>query len=117
MKRFISAEHKSLTVVEKSGQSVGQESTTNNRQFLIEVPGNIDISPAVLFRYLGEKIVNISNNQNEDASANYLIRSKQTTVPLSNTAGMDDSRQMKSPFDHSSDKSNSSSEVRHFQIL
>ncbi len=101
-----------LTIVEKFCESNDQESTTKNQQLLVELPSNINISPAVIFRYLGEKFTNMPDDQNEDTPPNYLIRPKQITVSLSDTIDLNSSTHMKYPVEHSTDNSNSSAEVR-----
>jgi hypothetical protein len=111
---LFSATNGSLSIAEKLSPSNNEESSTHNRQFLIEIPGNLDISPAVIFRYLAEKFANMPNDQNEDVPANYLIRPTQATISLSNILDANGSRQMKSPMIHSPENSNSSSEVRFF---
>ncbi|CAF3080757.1 unnamed protein product [Rotaria sp. Silwood2] len=78
------ASNNSLAAADEACQSNTQENTTKNRQFLIEVPGNIEISPAVLFRQLAEKFASLANDKNEDTSSNYLIRPKQSIASLSN---------------------------------
>ncbi|CAF1212523.1 unnamed protein product [Rotaria sordida] len=85
----------SLAAVDEACQSSNHENTTKNRHFLIEVPGTIEISPAVLFRQLAEKFASLSNDKNEDTSSNYLIRPKQSKLSLSNIICVNDSRQMK----------------------
>ncbi len=106
----------SFAVVDKVYQSNNQESATKNRQFLIEVPENIDISPAVIFRYLAEKFAHMPDDRNEVTTPNYLIRPQQTTISLSNMIDFNGSRRMTSPLDHSVGNSNSSSEVRFLSI-
>jgi hypothetical protein len=108
---LFSAISNSSMAKETESRSNDPESGTNNRQFLIEVPGNIDISPAVIFRYLAEKFANMSNEQNKDKTADYLIHSKQTATSLSNMIGVESSRDRTPHIDHSLDNSNSSSEV------
>jgi hypothetical protein len=105
-----------LTISEKLCQSNDQESTTMNRQFLIEMPRNLDISPAVIFRYLGEKFANMPDDQNEVVPPNHLIRPKQTTISLSNMIDFNGSRHMDPPLDHSAGNLNSSSEVRFLTV-
>lgn len=67
-----------------------------NRQFLVEVPGNIEISPEILFRHLAEKFASMSNNKKVDTSSNYLIRPQESHRSLSNIVFTTDSRQMTS---------------------
>jgi len=93
-------------------QSNDQESATTNQQLLVQLPENINISPAVIFRYLGEKLANTPDDQNDDAPPNYLIRPKQTTISLSDMIDLNSSTRMKSPVDHSIGNSDSSAEVR-----
>jgi hypothetical protein len=100
------------SVVEKVGLPDGQGTATKNRQIVVEIPENIDISPAIIFRYLGEKLANMSGDQNEVSPPNYLIRPKQTTMSLLNMTDVYGSRHMTSPLDHSRSSSGSSSEVR-----
>ena len=100
-----------MTVVKTTSQLNDQESSTDTRQFLIEVPGNLDVSPAVLFRYLAEKFANVPIDQNEDGPADYLIRPKQTSVSLSGITDKNGARQIKSPSVHSPANSGSSLEV------
>lgn len=101
-----------MVVVEKVCQSNNLESATKNGQIIVEVHGNIDISPAVIFRYLGEKFANMPDDHNEGERPNYLIRPKETTVSLSDIIDSNGSRHMKSPSDHFTNNANSSSEVR-----
>jgi hypothetical protein len=113
---MFSAKSNPLVVADEVDHSNNQATTTKNRQFLIDVPGNIDISPAVIFHYLGDKFADMSNDQNGVAPPNYLIRPKQTTVSLSNMVDSNDSRLMSSPLDDSASNSNSSSEVSFLAI-
>jgi hypothetical protein len=101
-----------LTVVEKVGSPNGQGTATKNRQIVVELPDDRDISPAIIFRYLAGKLANMSDDQNELSPPNYLIRSKQTTMSLLNITDVNGSRHMTSPVDHSESNSRSSSEVR-----
>jgi hypothetical protein len=73
-------------------------------------------SPAVIFRYLGEKFANMPDNQNEVVPTNHLIRPKQTTISLSNMIDFNGSRHMNPPLDHSTGNLNSSSEVRFLTV-
>jgi hypothetical protein len=100
--------------LEKTSQSNDQEGTRKNQQWLIEMPEDLDISPALIFRYLGEKFPNISNNQNEDVPRSYFIRPEQATISLPNMIHFNGTKRMISPFDDSLDNSNSPSEVSFF---
>jgi hypothetical protein len=74
------------------------------------MPEDLDISPALIFRYLGEKFPNISNNQNEDVPRSYFIRPEQATISLPNMIHFNGTKRIISPFDDS----NSPSEVSFF---
>lgn len=80
------------------------------------MPEDLDISPALIFRYLGEKFPNISNNQNEDVPSSYFIRPKQTTISLSSMIHLNGTKRMRSSSDDSLDNSNSPSEVSFFLL-
>ena len=99
----------SSSVIEKVGPPNGHGPTTKNRQIVVEIPENIDISPSIVFRYLADKLVNMSDNRNEESSPNYLIRPKHTTMSLLNITDVNGTRRMTSPLDHSE------SEVRFFK--
>ena len=90
-----------------------QTGARKNQQWLIEMPEDIDISPAVVFRYLGEQLSE-THHRGEDLPGDYFIRPQQMRMPLSN---FDNSGRSKSSVDHSSDNSNSSSEVSYFHHL
>ncbi|CAF1455081.1 unnamed protein product [Rotaria sp. Silwood1] len=101
----------SSTTVDGACQSSNEENTIKNRQFLIEVPGNIEISPAVIFRQLAEKFANLANNTNEDTSSNYLIRPKQSKTSLSNITCVNESIPMNSCFGDSRSDSHLSCDI------
>jgi hypothetical protein len=103
-----------LVSATKNIEKTSQEGARKNQQWLIEMPEDLDISPALIFRYLGEKFPNISNNQNEDVPSSYFIRPKQTTISLSSMIHLNGTKRMRSPSDDSLDNSNSPSEVSFF---
>ena len=105
----------SLSMVEKTCPVNDQGTATRNRQIIVEIPANLDISPAIVFRYLGEKFVQTSDYPNEMSLPDYLFRPKQTSISLSNIIDVHGSTKMASPLDRSASSSSSSSEVSYLR--
>ena len=114
---FPASSSSSTTVSDEACQSNSHETTAKARQFIIELPGDIEISPAVLFRHLAEKFSNSSNHKNNDTPSNYLIRSKQSHPTLPHIVSITDSSNHKSHFIHSINSFHSSSDVRYLFLF
>lgn len=99
-----------MTIEEKDRPSTSQETTRENRQIVIEIPEHIDVSPAVIFRYLAEKLSDTSDDQEAVISSDYLFRPVHKTSSSTRING-NPSRYSISPLDHSMMDSHSSSEV------
>ncbi|CAF3998029.1 unnamed protein product [Rotaria magnacalcarata] len=97
----------STTITDEACQSNSHEPTAKARQFIIDVPGDIEISPAVLFRHLAEKF---SDSPNDVTLSNYLILSKQSHPTLSHVISITDSSSNNSHFTHSINNLHSSSD-------
>ncbi|CAF0873749.1 unnamed protein product [Adineta steineri] len=87
---------------EKIDQSDNPKGAKKNRQWVVEMPDDTDISPAVIFSYLSEKFRNLPDNQNEHASSNNIHRANQGQISSSNMIYCNGSKRMKSPINNSS---------------
>lgn len=95
---FLATTNLSISSSDGACQSNNQENSSKSRQFLIEVPGSIEISPAVLFRHLAEKFSASSTEKNDDTPFNYLIRSKASQQSLSSVISIKNSNVNHSNF-------------------
>ncbi|UJR22440.1 hypothetical protein I4U23_025500 [Adineta vaga] len=103
---------KPLTTNEKVQQTNNPDGSKKRRQWLIEMPEDINISPGVIFQYLSEKFFHIMNNQNDSiSSSSYLLRPEPSTLSTIDLKYLHNSKRITSPVDESSDDSNSSVEL------
>lgn len=104
-----------MPIEKKDSSSNGRQDTIRkNRQIVVEIPDNIDVSPKVIFRYLAEKLTDAPDDQNTPISHDYLFRpiyKDSSSSSSSKTIDGNPFRPSASPFDHSTHDSHSSSEV------
>ena len=111
--------------IEEVCQSADREDNTNKRQFLVEIPRSIEISPVTLFRHLADRLDHLSDDNSDDAFPSYLIRPKRLKSSLSDIAGLNDATQLEFSLGHILDDRSKTSDVRfsstyksfHFSLL